>query len=84
MDSIASRILKARQYADERDKRIRVLHFKVQLEGEHDTHTVGYDRGRWSCECEEYQLRGICAHIMAMEEVLGDTVEPAMIRVGAR
>ncbi|MEZ4712681.1 MAG: hypothetical protein R3A44_36175 [Caldilineaceae bacterium] len=83
MDSIANRILKARQYAEEKDKRIRVHSFEVELQGEHDTHTVGYDRGEWSCDCEEFSLRTICAHVMAMEEVMGDAVEPAIIKVGA-
>ncbi|MCB0084791.1 MAG: hypothetical protein KDE50_10800 [Caldilineaceae bacterium] len=83
MDSIANRILKARQYAEEKDKRIRVHSFEVELEGEHDTHIVSYDRGAWSCDCEEFSLRTICAHVMAMEEVMGDAVEPAVIKVGA-
>lgn len=83
MDSIANRILKARQYAEEKDKRIRVHSFEVELQGEHDTHTVGYDRGEWNCDCEEFTLRTICAHVMAMEEVMGDAVEPAIIKVGS-
>lgn len=83
MDSIANRILKARQYAEEKDRRIRVHSFEVELEGEHNTHTVGYERGSWDCDCEEFNLRGICAHVMAMEEILGDAVETATIRVGA-
>ena len=83
MDSIANRILKARQYAEEKDKRIHVHAFKVELQGEHDTHTVDYDTGTWDCTCEEFGMRGICAHVMAMEEILGDAVETATIRVGA-
>jgi len=82
MDSIANRILKAKQYAEEKDKRIRVHSFEVELHGEHDNHVVSYDRGTWECECEEFTLRNICAHVMAMEEIMGDAVEPAVIRVG--
>ena len=81
MDSIANRILKARQYAEEKDERIRVDSFQVELQGEHDSHTVEYDNGMWNCACEEFVLRGICSHVMAMEEILGDAVEPAVIRV---
>ncbi len=84
MDSVASRIIKARQYAQERDKRIRTHRFEVEQKGEHANHVVTYDNGRWNCDCEEYQLRGVCAHIMAMEEILGDSVEPAMLHGGAR
>jgi hypothetical protein len=81
MDSVASRIIKARQYADERNKRIRVRSFEVELHGEHASHRVGYSDTDWSCDCEEFSLRSVCAHVMAMEEILGDTVEPAMMSV---
>jgi hypothetical protein len=79
MDSVASRIVKARQYAQERDRRVRVHNFEVELHGEHSNHIVTYNQGAWTCDCEESQLRGICPHIMAMEEILGDSVEPAVI-----
>ena len=80
MDAVASRILKARQYAQERDQRIRAHRLEVELHGEHANHVVQYDDGDWNCDCEEFQLRGVCAHIMAMEEILGDSVEPAVIQ----
>ena len=79
MDSAASRIIKAHQYAHERDTRVRVHRIEVELHGEHANHVIAYDGGRWSCDCEEAQLRGVCAHIMAMEEILGESVEPAVI-----
>lgn len=83
MDSIANRILKAKQYAEEKDKRIRVHSFEVELHGEHDQHVVEYNRGSWTCTCEEFNMRGICAHVMAMEEIMGDAVEPAVIKVNS-
>lgn len=79
MDSIASRIVKAQQYAQERDKRIRVHTMKVEVRGEHSTHIVGYNNGAWKCDCEEFHLRGVCAHVMAIEAILGDAVEPALV-----
>jgi hypothetical protein len=78
MDSAASRIIKAKQYAAERDTRIVVHSFEVELHGENANHYVGYNNGEWRCDCEEFQLRGVCSHAMAMEEILGDSVEPAM------
>ena len=81
MDSIANRILKAKQYAEEKDERIRVNSFQLELQGEHGSHTVTYGEGAWDCTCEEYKLRSICSHVMAMEEILGDSVEPAVISV---
>lgn len=82
MDSVASRIVKARQYAAERDQRIHVNSFEVEIHGENANHQVSYDRGDWGCDCEEFIRRGICAHVMAMEEILGDAVEPALLTVG--
>lgn len=79
MDSAASRILKARQYAMERDQRIKVHSFEVELHGDNANHLVIYDRGKWRCDCEEFLLRGVCSHVMAMEEILGEAVEPAML-----
>jgi hypothetical protein len=77
MDAAASRLVKARQYVDERDQRFRVHSFEVELHGEHSNHTITYDDGMWECDCEEFNLRGVCAHVMAMEEILGEAVEPA-------
>jgi hypothetical protein len=79
MDAAASRLVKARQYADERDQRMKVHSFEVELHGEHSNHTITYDDGDWECDCEEFVLRGVCPHVMAMEEILGSTVEPAVL-----
>lgn len=80
MDSVASRIVKARQYAEERDQRIHVRSFDVELQGDNANHVVRYDNSVWNCDCEEFQLRGVCAHVMAMEEILGDSVETAVLQ----
>ena len=79
MDSAAGRILKARQYAMERDQRIRVHSFEVALHGDNSNHVIMYNRGRWNCDCEEFMLREVCSHVMAMEEILGESVEPALM-----
>ena len=73
---LVSRIIKARQYAQERD-RIQFLQFEVVFEGEHNTHRVSYHEGRWQCTCEEAARMGVCSHIMALERILGDSVVPA-------
>jgi hypothetical protein len=79
MDAIASRIIKARQYAEERDQRIHVNSFEVEIRGDNGQHVVNYAQGQWQCDCEEFARRGVCAHLMAMEEILGDAVETALI-----
>ncbi|MCX6049830.1 MAG: SWIM zinc finger family protein [Chloroflexi bacterium] len=78
MDSTASRIVKARQYAEERDRRIKVRSVEVELQGDNGNHLISYEAGKWDCSCEEFSLREVCAHVMAMEEVLGNAVEPAL------
>jgi len=82
MDAIASRIVKARQYAAERDQRIHVNSFEVQIDGDNAIHQVSYNRGIWGCDCEEFVRRSICAHVMAMEEIMGDSVKPALVVAG--
>ena len=79
MDSTASRLVKARQYAEERDQRIKVHNFELELHGENSNHLIQYDRGHWTCDCEEFVLRSVCAHVMAIEEILGEAVQPAMM-----
>jgi hypothetical protein len=79
MDSVASRIIKARQYAAEKDQRVHVRVLEVEIQGDNADHTVTYDRTEWNCDCEEFALRGICAHVMAMEEILGDAVAPVWL-----
>lgn len=79
MDSTASRIVKARQYAEERDRRIKVNSFEIELHGDNSNHIVSYNKGTWGCDCEEFSMRGVCAHAMAMEEILGEAVDPAVM-----
>ncbi len=73
---LVSRIIKARQYAQERE-RIEFTHFAATFKGEHDTYQVNYDDGHWHCTCEEAARMGVCSHIMAMERIMGDSVLPA-------
>ncbi len=53
MDSAVSRILKAKQYATERDKRVKVHSFEVELHGDNANHIIKYNAGEWKCDCEE-------------------------------
>ena len=75
MDAIASRIIKARLYAAERDQRLWVNNLQAQIHGENADHRVSYNQGSWDCDCEEFQRRSICAHVMTMEEILGEAVQ---------
>ena len=64
-----SKIQKAKRYAQEVD-RISFDSFQVTFRGDHDTYTVSYDQGRWSCQCNFFTSRGVCSHTMTMERVL--------------
>ena len=46
MDSAVSRILKAKQYAAERDQRVKVHSFEVELHGDNANHIIQLQRRR--------------------------------------
>ncbi len=70
MDSaMISKIMKAKKYAEERD-RMHFRSFTVVFTGDHRDHTVTYNVGRWDCNCDFFLQRGVCSHTMAMEKVL--------------
>jgi hypothetical protein len=63
------KIEKAKRYAEERD-RIRFNQFSVTFDGDNNPHTVRFEQGRWSCDCDFFQKRAICSHTMALERIL--------------
>jgi hypothetical protein len=67
--SMISRLKKAKQYADERD-RVRFESFVADIKGENSTHTVSYEDGKFHCDCSFFSSRGYCSHSIAMERVL--------------
>ena len=75
MDSgMIGKILKAKQYAQERD-RIEFTAFSVTLRGENSDHQVTYDRGTWNCQCSFFVSHGVCSHTMALERVLDGMIQ---------
>ena len=68
--SLIGKIQKAKRYAEERD-RISFTGFQLSFRGDHDTYTVTYEKGRWSCGCHFFSTWGTCSHVMAMERILG-------------
>ena len=79
MYSAESRIIKAKQYFDERDERIKIQSFTCRFMGEHSNHLIEYVDQDWKCDCEEFALTRVCAHVMAIEKMLGAGVIPAML-----
>ncbi len=80
MDSaMIGKISKAREYSQE-PERMTFVSFSVLFNGKHQTYTVSFDHGNWSCECDFFGQRGVCSHTMAVEKVVGRAgvvLEPA-------
>ncbi len=71
------KIEKAKRYAQERS-RVHFTAFTVTFDGENNPHTVRYENGEWSCDCDFFQSRGRCSHTMALEIILeGMVAQPA-------
>jgi hypothetical protein len=68
------KIEKAKIYAEERE-RIEFEAFQVNIQGDNDKHTVGYNKGTWTCDCAYFASHAVCGHTMAMERVLKDMVQ---------
>lgn len=68
--SLIGKIQKAHLYAQEPD-RVEVREFSASFRGDHDTYTVSFREGRWSCSCEFAVEWGVCSHIMATQRLLG-------------
>jgi hypothetical protein len=80
-----SKIQKAKRYAQERD-RITFEEFRVRFRGEHDTYTLAFKEGKWTCQCNFFLSHGVCSHTMALERILGvmlPVAESEGVSVGA-
>ncbi len=79
MDSgMIGKIQKAKRYAEERN-RIHFNQLAVTFDGTNNSHTVRYENGQWSCDCEFFQTRGRCSHTMALEMILEGMIVPAPV-----
>ncbi len=72
------KIQKAKRYAEERD-RIHFSHLTVTFDGTNNPHTVQYENGQWTCDCDFFQTRGRCSHTMALEMILEGMIVPAPV-----
>ena len=79
MDSgMIGKILKAKQYAEERD-RIEFTQFSVIVHGENSDHQVTYQHGKWDCHCNFFASHGVCSHTMALERILGNMLHTNLV-----
>jgi hypothetical protein len=68
--SMIGKIEKARRYASEANKRVVFDQFRAAVQGDNNSYTVAFDKGRWSCGCHYFASHGVCSHTMTMERVL--------------
>lgn len=67
--SVISKIEKARKYAQE-PERLTVASFTATFEGDHDSHAISYDAGKWHCTCDFFSGYDTCSHTMAVPRML--------------
>lgn len=72
--NVVSDVDKSIRYAGETE-RITFLSFDVTFEGDHNSHQLSYDNGKWQSEDAFFKARGYSAHTMAMERVLGNMLK---------
>jgi hypothetical protein len=74
--SMIGKIEKAHRYAKE-PSRIKFQEFVATFQGGHDTYTVTLKDGHWTCSCHTFESHvvGTCAHVMAMQAVLGEMLD---------
>ena len=68
--SVIGKIEKAHRYARELD-RISVETLSLSFRGDNDTHHVTLGTDGWQCNCHYFESWKTCAHIAAMQEILG-------------
>ena len=66
-----SKIEKARQYAEEKD-RVNITSFAATFKGNHDQYDVRFEAGAWRCDCHFFATREVCSHTMALQRILDE------------
>jgi hypothetical protein len=73
------KIDKAKRYAQE-PGRFHFSSFDVTMDGENNRHTIHYENGVWSCDCDFFRSRGRCSHTMALEMILEKMVASEVVQ----
>ena len=68
--SLIGKIQKAHLYAQEPD-RVAVQEFSASFRGDHDSYTVTFKAGAWSCTCAFNPDWGVCSHVLATQRLMG-------------
>jgi hypothetical protein len=68
--SVIGKVEKANRYARELD-RITIDGLSLTFRGDNDTHVVTLESDRWQCNCHAFESWSTCAHVLAMQKILG-------------
>ena len=71
--SFIGKVDKARRYAEEKD-RVSITTFKATFQGNHGTYDVGFEDGRWDCQCAFFWRHETCSHTMALQRILDEVL----------
>ncbi|MFO1540957.1 MAG: SWIM zinc finger family protein [Chloroflexota bacterium] len=68
--SVIGKIEKAHRYAQE-PERIAIARLEAAFRGDNDAYSVTLGIDGWSCTCHSFHSLHGCAHILALQELLG-------------
>jgi hypothetical protein len=68
--SVIGKIEKANRYARETD-RISIDRLALTFRGDNDNHRVSLEADRWQCNCHYFESWKTCAHVLALQKILG-------------
>ena len=66
--SLISKIEKAKRYATE-PERVHFSALDVRFRGDNGTHRIRLSGDEWSCECDHFQVTGLCSHVMTLQRL---------------
>lgn len=67
--NVVSDVDKSIRYASE-PHRVTFHSLQVTFQGDHNTHQIAYENGKWSSDDDFFKSRGYSSHTMAMERIL--------------
>lgn len=71
-----SMVEKAKRYSAE-PERIRFRSLDIDFRGNNDTHTVSLRGDEWSCQCDHFQVHGLCSHVMTLQRLFAANLSEA-------
>ena len=74
--SLIGKVEKANRYARELD-RISIDRLALTFRGDNDTHHISLSPDGWQCNCHYFESWRTCAHILAMQSILGEMLPEA-------